>query len=135
MTTDEDGVEVGGGVIPFWNAAPPEDSVRSWERRRERERDSKGGERRGSRGKTWRGKGSLVLIKKKKIARCCCSRPVGVTVRQALKRECDNGRGGRNSERCSYTNRNGIEEEVECGDHKGSDSFDWTAFVIISLPA
>lgn len=38
MTTDEDGVEVRGGIIPFWNAAPPEDSVRSWERRRERER-------------------------------------------------------------------------------------------------
>lgn len=60
---------------------------------------------------------------------------MGVTVRQALKREWDNGRGGRNSERCSYRNRNGIEKEVERGDHKGSDSFDWTAFIIISLPA
>lgn len=25
-----------GGIIPFWNGAPPEDSLRSWERREEK---------------------------------------------------------------------------------------------------
>lgn len=32
-TKEEDGR---GGIIPFWNTAPPEDSLRSWERRKEK---------------------------------------------------------------------------------------------------
>lgn len=85
---------------PFWNAAPPEDSARSWERRREKEgeRGERGG-RGGSRGKTRRGKGSLVLIKQ-------CAPPLqtcGGDGEQALKREGDNGRGGRRRKWCAAT--------------------------------
>lgn len=62
VTVDEEE----GKIIPFWNAAPPEDSLRSWERRRKKKRKQERGEWRGSRGQDmgldWEKARSVTLI-------------------------------------------------------------------------
>lgn len=49
VTVDEEE----GKIIPFWNAAPPEDSLRSWERRRKKKESKREGNGGAAEDKTW----------------------------------------------------------------------------------
>lgn len=69
-----------GKIIPFWKAAPPEDSLRSWERRRkkkERKRERNGGGQQRTRHELGLGKGSLCHSNN---TECTALPDLGVTV-------------------------------------------------------